>query len=165
MSGSSRRREDRLKMKNINPIRILIVEDSETRIERLKRMLPDWVRPVVAVSAGKAIGILELDSYRRNNGIDVFAGILLDHDLVNQTITEEDRTLTGKNVVQSIIHNVTRDTPVLVHSMNSGEARVMVGRLENMGYSVLRVPMNDLTQEILTVWLEETRQLWEDRQE
>ena len=153
------------KMKNIKTIRILIVEDSDTRLDRLKRMFPAWVRPVVAVSAGKAIGILERDSYRRNNGRDVFAGILLDHDLVNQIITEADRTMTGKNVVQSIIHNATRDTPVLVHSMNSGGARVMVGQLESMGFSVARVQMSDLTQEILTVWLEDTRESWEDRQE
>jgi hypothetical protein len=49
--------------------------------------------------------------------------------------------------------------------MNSGGARVMVGQLESMGFSVARVQMSDLTQEILTVWLEETRESWEDRQE
>ena len=69
--------------------RILIIEDDQERIKRLLSWMPADVRTVVTTSAGKAIGLLKRD---RGN---VYAGILLDHDLQEQVAAENDRYLSG----------------------------------------------------------------------
>lgn len=62
-------------------VRILIIEDDNDRLSRLKAMLPEWAKPVSAVSAGRSIGLLERDSFRKNAGRDTYAGILLQRPL------------------------------------------------------------------------------------
>jgi len=136
--------------------RILIVEDNIARANMLKAWLPKDVRPVLVESAGKAIGLLKRD---RGN---VYAGIMLDHDLQESTITEADRYLTGKNVVDSIIQNIPNNVPILVHSVNVTQGPVMVKRLEKLNYCVTRIPMSELTFEKCSEWLVEVRELWEE---
>ena len=56
-------------------LRLLIIDDSDTRIDTLKQWLPDDVHPVFATSAGRTLRMIDLDPGA------VYAGILLDHDL------------------------------------------------------------------------------------
>ncbi|MCP4577193.1 MAG: hypothetical protein GY846_13000 [Deltaproteobacteria bacterium] len=137
--------------------RILIVEDDADRTEILKSWIPDDVRTVVVSSAGKAMGLLA-----RDRG-DVYGGILLDHDLQLQTATEKDRFLCGNDVVNAVIANISRDVPIFVHSANVQRAPVMASRLENSDFWVTRIPMYDLKKEQLREWVEDARELWEDR--
>jgi CheY-like chemotaxis protein len=136
--------------------RILIIEDDRERERILKSWLPPDVRTVVAGSGGRAIGILERDRGR------VYAGILLDHDLQGRIATSTDRSLDGKDIVNMIVKNISKDVPILVHSMNVTQAPVMAQRLEKDGYSVTRIPMANLTKERLQAWVEEARAMWED---
>ncbi len=146
-------------------MRILIIEDDNDRLARLKAMLPDSVRPVAAVSAGRAIGLLEMDSIRKNGGKDTYAGILMDHDLVCYAVNQTDSSLDGRDVARSIVQNVTSNVPVLVHSMNVTHAKTIVNWLEGEGFSVTRIPMSMMTKERMAEWLEEVRKAWEDQEE
>jgi len=139
--------------------RILMVEDDPDRTLLLQSWLPPDVRTVVVTSAGRAIGLLERD---RGN---VYAGILLDHDLQQQISTEADRHLSGSNVVESIIRNVSKDVPVFVHSGNLQESPLMVRRLEESGFRVTRMQIDNLTRIHLQNWMEDVRELWEDLEE
>lgn len=143
-------------------LRVLIVEDDAAREERLRELLPEDFRGVVARSAGAALGIL-----RRDRG-SVFKAILLDHDLQQRAVTEADRALSGSQVVELIIAQVSPDVPVLVHSMNPAKAAAMARRLEVAGFWVTRIPMAELRQmdptskNRLTDWIAEVRETWEE---
>jgi CheY-like chemotaxis protein len=138
-------------------IRILLIEDDDSRVRIFREWLPEDVRLVHAGSAGRAIGILQRD---RNT----YAGIMLDHDLQGQIATDMDFFLSGTNVVKTIIANVTPSTPVLVHSMNPSDAPKMVIALTKSGFSVTRIPMRVLTEEGFKAWLDEVRETWADRE-
>ncbi len=86
--------------------RILIVEDNTPRANLLKSWLPKDVVPVVVTSAGSAIGVIKRD---RGN---IYAGIMLDHDLQENIVTQEDISLNGMNVVDSIIRYIPNDVPI-----------------------------------------------------
>lgn len=79
---------------------------------------------------------------------------MLDHDLEKQLKVESSASLTGSELINVIIHNIDKDVPVLVHSMNPGMAPVMVRRLESAKFDVTRIPMTKLTEEKLTEWVE-----------
>lgn len=136
--------------------RLLIIEDDLARIEQFAAWLPSDIKTVVAPSAGTALGILQ-----RDRGT-VYSGIMLDHDLQGRARTERDRTLSGSDLIEAIIRNVSNDVPILVHSMNPVRASAMVERLESAGFSVDRIPMLSLTKELLSKWLDEARSVWED---
>lgn len=89
---------------------------------------------------------------------------MLDHDLQGQIATDTDFFLSGTNVVKTIIATVSPNTPVLVHSMNPADAPKMVLALSKSGFSVMRLPMCVLTNESFSVWLEEVRESWADRE-
>jgi len=134
-------------------IRLLIVEDSQYRIDAFEQWIPEDIVKVVARSAGAAVGILKRDKGR------VYDGILLDHDLVR--INEQDLT-DGKDVVQAMLNFTSSDVPVLVHSANESEAPRMVERLTNAGFSVTRIRFSDLSRERFAEWMEEVRDNFED---
>jgi len=125
----------------------------------LKAWLPDDARPVLVESAGKAIGLIKRD---RGN---VYAGIMLDHDLQESTVTDADRNLTGKDVVDTIIQYIPNNVPILVHSVNVTEGPAMVKRLEKLNYWVTRIPMSELNFTKCSEWVDEVRELWEEFQE
>lgn len=137
-------------------IRILLIEDDNDRVKTITDWLPEDVRLVHAGSAGRAIGILQRD---RNS----YAGIMLDHDLLGQMVTEKDFSLDGTIVSKTIMANVPSDTPILVHSMNSADAPKMVLALSKSGFSVTRLPMSEMTEERFCEWLEEAREMWAER--
>jgi CheY-like chemotaxis protein len=140
-------------------MRVLMVEDNEIRAQRLQSWLPEDVRTVVASSVGRALGVLQ-----RDRG-DVYAGILLDHDLGQQAAVSSDRYMTGMDVVDAIIMNIAKHVPILVHSMNLTWAPVMVSRLTSAGFWVTRVQMDNLTEEWLHEWMEDVREIWKDMQD
>jgi CheY-like chemotaxis protein len=140
-------------------IRLLLIEDDPVRIALFREWLPCDVRLVVATSAGKAIGILQRDRDR------VYAGILLDHDLQEQIVTSTDRLFSGSDIVKIIARNISRETPILIHSMNISRAPLMAEALESEGFVVARVPMSILTKNDFVEWVEEAREMWEDFQD
>jgi CheY-like chemotaxis protein len=143
MAGSSRR------------IRILIVEDNVGRIEQFRAWLPTDCIVVFASSAGRAIGVLQRDAA-------VISGIMLDHDLNEQAVTDRDRYLSGTNVTELIVRVVPRHVPILVHSMNETQGGRIARRLNAAGFSVTRARMADLTRERFDEWLQEVRDCTED---
>jgi len=145
--------------KQLPMFRILIVEDDPDRAQTLVKWLPEDVRPVVVTSAGKAIGLLKRD---RGN---VYAGILLDHALQQQVAAKSDLYLSGEQVVDAIIRYVSKDVPVLVHSVSAQGAPAMVSRLETAGFRVTRIPMDQLEKEQLAEWAEDAREIWENGNE
>ena len=139
-------------------IRILLIEDDNSRVKQIREWLPPDVRLVHAGSAGRALGILPRDR-------DVYAGIMLDHDLQGQIATDMDFFLSGTNVTKAIMATISPEIPILVHSMNPAEAPRMVLALRKAGFSVTRLPMSAMTQENLREWIEEVRECWADRNE
>ena len=137
-------------------IRILLIEDDKKRVEKIQDWLPPDIRLVHAASAGRVLGILKRDK-------DQFAGVLIDHDLQLQAATAADTELSGSTVVKWIISMIPSDVPILIHSMNFSRAPEMKRILESAGFSVTRIPMEDLNQVLLHSWLEEVRGCWEDR--
>jgi 2-keto-3-deoxy-6-phosphogluconate aldolase len=78
---------------------------------------------------------------------------MLDHDLQEQLVCAEEGRLSGMNVVDAIINYVSRDVPILVHSMNLSEAPNMIKKLVGAGFSVIRIPMREMKAEKLVEWL------------
>ncbi len=136
--------------------RLLIVEDNEEREACFREWLPEDVRIVLARSAGQAIGAIERDAGA------VYGGILLDYDLTEQCRTDTDKRLSGRHVVEAICRHVSRDVPILMHSMNLWQSPGMVERLRAEGFEVTRIPMRELTAEDLVRWVDEARGLWEE---
>lgn len=143
--------------------RILLVEDDQERANILMSYLPKHIRVVHASSAGKALGIVKVD-HRNRQSTSPYCGIMLDHDLQEQIVCADEGQLSGMHVVDAIIGCVSRDVPILVHSMNPGEAPIMVKKLNSSGFRVTRMPMRELTREKLESWLEEECEIFNDDQ-
>ena len=137
--------------------RILLVEDDPIRAQKLLYWLPEDVKNVWVKSAGRAIGLLKRDCGK------VYAGILLDHDLVYQTATKDDEYLSGSDVVDAIIQNIDKTVSILIHSVNERMAPLMEIKLKKAGFrDVLRIPMQYLSEQKLVEWVDDARELWED---
>lgn len=142
------------KHSGISGMNILVVEDNEDRIRwfehQMKKPLhsDNNFRIVWAKSAGSAIGLLN-----RDKG-SVYAGIMLDYDLTDQSMTMNDGHFNGMNVVMSIIKNVDKDVPIFVHSSNSIYGPKMKLMLLAAGYAVDRMPFSYLTETALSEWLD-----------
>ena len=143
------------------PLRILLIEDDQDRAAKLRTWIPEEIKTVLAASAGRAIGILKLDGKHCGR---IYAGIMLDHDLQAQAVTEMDRHLSGTQVVDSIIRHIQLDVPILVHSVSDTLAPGMVARLKSAGFSVTYIPMYNLTPECLNDWLKYVMDLWDDEE-
>ena len=138
-------------------LRLLIIDDSQRRIEMLREWLPGDVHPVSVTSAGRALRMLDLDPGK------VYAGILLDHDLGQQVVNDAEHGLTGRDVARRIALRVAPEIPVLVHSMNWLGSSAMQQALEAAGFSVTRIRFEELTRERLLDWLEDVRSEWQFR--
>lgn len=141
--------------------RILLVEDDQERANILMSYLPKHIKVVYASSAGRALGIVKAD-HRNRQSMSPYCGIMLDHDLKEQNVCAEEGRLSGMNVADAIIDSVSRDVPILVHSMNPSEAPIMVKKLKSAGFRVTRMPMRELTREKLAVWLEDECEVYND---
>jgi hypothetical protein len=135
-------------------IRLLVVEDNAQRLALFKRWMPADVRVTWARSAGRAMRIIELDPGR------VYAGMLLDHDLVDQNASPAELGLTGRHVVDRIVRHVDSDSAMLVHSINPAGARLMVQSLEAAGFWTTRTPFPSLNETKLHAWIDEIRSYW-----
>lgn len=139
--------------------RLLMIEDSQHRIEKIRSWLPEDCLMVAATSAGKAIGIMQ-----RDPGY-VYGAILLDHDLHEQAVTEADLSLSGSDLVESIVTHISRDVPILVHSMNPTRAPLVAQRLGRAGFDVSRIPYEELNQVSFQAWLSDAKDNWQDVEE
>ena len=144
-------------VKNSLLIPVLLIEDNPKRIKWFQDYLPIGFRLVVVRNGGSALGIV-----RRDRG-HAYGGILLDHDLQIELVTSADRDLSGTQVVETIIGNISNSVPVLVHSMNPEKAPIMVRRLEGAGFAVTRTCWYDINEPLYHEWLEEVREAWEER--
>lgn len=135
-------------------MKVLFVDDNVLRLQKLQAWAPD-VKFVWARSAGVALGILE-----RDRG-DVYHAILLDHDLDTSAVVESDLGKDGRDVVSAVVRNVSRTTPILVHSTNREHAPEMADRLQQAGFYVELVSINDLTREVFMDFLNYARDAWE----
>lgn len=144
--------------KRVKPkqIPLLLVEDETRRLNWFTERLPRSFRIVHARSAGVALGIIERD------GGYVYGGMMLDHDLQSQTLVPSDRGLSGSHIIEAIYSKISRDVPVLVHSMNPEKSPVMVRRLEEAGFYVQKVPWEFMNKQFFHEWLDEVEELWED---
>jgi hypothetical protein len=61
-------------------------------------------------------------------------------------------------VANAIIQYISRNVPVLVHSMNSNQSTVLVQQLRRAGFDVTQIPMSSLTKEGFCDWLDQVRQ-------
>lgn len=138
-------------------IRVLLVEDDIMRIEKFRSWIPDYVKLVEAMTPGRAIGVLQRD-FR-----DVYAAILLDHDLQQQVSLDAEARLSGSDVVELIVRKVDRETPILVHSMNLSRGPHMANRLRSVGFWVTVIPFNSLTEAQFVDWIDDIRSLWLDK--
>jgi CheY-like chemotaxis protein len=143
-------------MKEIEILKILIVEDDRKRVELFESWMPDGFRAIFARTAGTALGILERD--RRH----VYAGVCLDHDLQQCVVVASDRDLSGSTVVRAVAKYISPDVPVLVHSQNLARACYMVDKLTAAGFDVTRIPMDKLECNLFHEWLEEVKEMWQD---
>ena len=99
----------------------------------------------------------------RKNMTEGIAGVMLDHDLEKQVLTDDDMSISGTDLINAITTSIRRQVPILIHSMNLSKSPAMVKRLTNHGYSVTRIKMEDLTKENFREWLEDVSDQWEDR--
>lgn len=138
-------------------IPILLIEDNLERIQWFQNYLPIGFRLIAVRNGGSALGML-----KRDRG-HVLGGILLDHDLQMRVVTAADRDLSGTQVVEAMIGNISNRVPVLVHSMNPGKAAIMVRRLEEAGFGVTRTSWFDINESLYHDWLDEVREIWEEK--
>jgi hypothetical protein len=139
-------------------IPILLIEDNLQRIKWFDIHLLLGFRLVVAKNGGSALGMIE-----RDPGY-VYGGILLDHDLHLHQLTFEDRNLSGSQIINQIIAKISKNVPVLIHSMNPGKAPAMVRKLESAGFSaVSRISWYAINTMVYHEWLEEVRKAWSEK--
>jgi CheY-like chemotaxis protein len=123
-------------------LRVLVVEDAEHRMRRIRACAPPSVRLVHAATGGQAIGVLLRDP------ADTYQGILLDHDL-KELHNGDDRC--GMDVARVIARHCD-PMPVLVHSMNPSGGDRMAAFLADNGFDVQRVPFRQLDSARLCTW-------------
>jgi len=149
-----------MQVRNNELLKILVIEDVNSRIKYFDLWLLPGFRIVPTTSAGSSLGLIQGDK-----GF-VYAGICLDHDLQGQTKTAKDCDLSGTTVVKNIIRYMDKRIPILVHSMNPTRAPIMANTLKTAGFKdVLRLSMADLTKTLFQEWLQEVRENWVDEQE
>lgn len=136
-------------------MRILVVEDNAERIACFRAWKPENVHFVLATSPGPALGII-----RRDRGL-VYAGVMLDHDLVEQSVCTSEIEFSGTQVATAIVENFSYEIPILIHSMNEAKASTMAKKLISTSFSVTRIPMAVLTEQRLHEWLAEVRENWQ----
>lgn len=149
----------RLRTELSRRLRLLLIEDDKGRADRIRSWIPNDVPVTHAASAGRAIGVL-----RRDRG-EVYAGILLDHDLQGATASAMNESHSGADVAVEIARCAEPDVPILLHSMNFQGARMMRATLEDTGFDVTWVAMVALAREKLNAWLDEVRVRWRERLE
>lgn len=133
---------------------LLVIEDSEDRIQKFQSWLPEGGRLIVASSAGQAIGMLN----RTKPG--ECAALLLDHDLQEQAKTTADTYLSTSNLLNLIVQKLDKHTPIMIHSVNFAGARHMEQHLSDRGFWVTRISMEDLTRDFFQEWLEDVVSLY-----
>ena len=126
---------------------LLLVENSQSRVDQLLVWCPEEFRLVVVASGNAAMGML------RRDAPDTYAGIMLDFDLDRVPGVPDERC--GMDVAQVIVERVNRATPILVHSMNATGSAIAADRLRSVGFDVTKIPYTSLAMEEFLEWLEE----------
>lgn len=138
--------------------RLLLVEDSVSRVEWFQAWLDPRLQLLWTPNAGRAIGTI-----RRDRG-EGWAGLMLDHDLTERSCTEQ-LSGSGTNVVDAVIRYVPRHLPVLVHSSNVTKGPEMASRLGSAGFDVTRSSFHALGERLYRAWQDEALEIWEAYQE
>jgi len=64
--------------------------------------------------------------------------------------------------VETLITHLSRDVPILIHSMNPTRAPLLTQRLNRAGFDVTRIPFVELDKATFLSWLEDARYNWAD---
>lgn len=135
----------------LNP-RLLLIEDDGDRIAVFSKWMENTEFVLlVARSAGQALGLL------RRDGVSVIAGVLLDHDLTESTITDRDKSMSTSDVLPMLASRLRRTVPILIHSHNQSKPIEMQRFLEVSGFSVTRIRFAALDAYRFCDWLDEVR--------
>jgi predicted hydrolase (HD superfamily) len=119
-------------------MKILILDDSEDRMERFKegieRLKSQGVTVWTTYVYNQNTAMRALDSQKD------FDYIFLDHDLDNEQLEYKEEN-NGLNVVDYLIKiNYKKDVNIVIHSWNIVKGCEMKRRLENAGYSPVQQP-------------------------
>lgn len=136
-------------------LRILLVEDDIRRHKQIAEWMPEDVHLIWCQNGEAALGVINRATR------DEFAGVMLDNDLDKRQYVETTKKKTGADVARQMAERISRDTPVLVHSMSVDREEIM-NRLRAEGFPVTQVPYSDLSRQKLNAWVDEVR---EDREE
>ena len=128
-------------------MRLLLIEDRESRYLQFKKWLPPEARLVWVKSGGAALRTLSADDP------DDYDGVLLDYDLQRQTVTPGEERVNGGVVARRLIEKRWNHVPVLVHSMNMQEGPGVADALAQEGFEVTRIPYVGLTKDAFTSWV------------
>lgn len=91
------------------------------------------------------------------------AGMMLDHDLDEQAITETDRSISATRLSPAIAATIPRHVPILIHSMNTSKPTHMKKFLEAQGFSVTRIRYAALQKVDFDQWLDDVRDNFEEQ--
>jgi CheY-like chemotaxis protein len=137
-------------------LRILLVEDDVERRDEIASWMPCDVRLIWCQNGEAAVGVLT------RSGKHDFAAVMLDNDLDKRPYVATATKLKGVDVARKMTERLSRDTPVLVHSMSVTREDIMK-LLRAEAFPVTQLPYCDLTRENLNAWVEEVREDREDR--
>lgn len=108
-------------------MRVLILEDSESRIKRFRSNIPS---AIIVETAQECIDKLKEGDWEL---------LFLDHDLGGEVYVDEQNTNTGSEVARWIENNQPKIGKIIIHSLNHDAALNMLSKLsgydaEKIGY-------------------------------
>lgn len=116
---------------------IIILEDSQARIDRFKQVFPH------AFYCETALGCKEY--LKQLDEIDL---LFLDHDLGGEVYVDSLNKNTGMEVVRYLETNAVYVFNIVVHSLNIPAAKDMHERLQQLGYSSYQIPFSMLASQL-----------------
>jgi len=126
-------------------MKILVLEDSQERIEKFKTLFPEHDHDVwFTYEAQECIDLLDTQQW------DI---LFLDHDLGGDVYVQSGKG-TGYELAGYIAESINKDTAVIIHSCNHAGATQISFLLP----CAVRVPFVSLNIEAALIWAEEYHQ-------
>ena len=136
-------------------LRVLLVEDDVNRHRFIQGWLPEDITLVWCQNGEAALGLLD------RAGRTEYAAVMLDRDLDKSVYVQTAKRMSGTDVAARMAERISRQTPVLVHSM-SVDREELLATLRANEFPVIQIPFCDLTRENLNAWIAEVREDFED---
>ncbi|SFU62643.1 hypothetical protein SAMN05216339_105144 [Nitrosomonas eutropha] len=90
---------------------------------------------------------------------------MLDHDLQQQVVNPGELSLSGTDVVNTLVTRISYEIPVLLHSISPVGVASMCRKLEAASFDVTVIPMTNLVHEQFKLWLSDVLELWDIHEE